>query len=692
MKRKDSEAADPEAGSKKLKKSVNFASKVHVREIPNKNENPETLTKDGKKQKKKAKFEKPTLVSKLEKLSLKKAKTSKQKNLEKPSILKKAEKTAPSGNSDGLTISKKSGKPNTPKKSEKPKTPKKSEKLIKGKPSFQKGKPHLQGDATTEKVDWLDFKKKKKALKAQRKVKKLTDAYDISVQAKKIGEKLRVLESSSEDRLRLSTELHELLKGHYKKFILTHDMSRVIQWLIKYSNAEIRQSIKSEVEPLLIDMFQSKYAKNCVKAAFQYGSDQLRKELLTACEGHVVKLSSHLVSAPIFEYAISEFATEANKNRFKQEFYGDMYKQAKDENVKTVEDVYKNAEDMKKATLSAVKKNLIRILNKKLGSSPILHSVLCEYLSHCSTEDRDEMLPMFRTLIVDLSKTKEGTSAGMVSIWHGSNKDRKIIMKALKEQVKEICISEHGHLLLFALIDCVDDTVVLKKIILSEILNNLNEILLSEYGRKVILYLVARRDQHHFHPALIEFLKKGDGNANSKKPADVRQQEILESVIDKFLESIVTETETWLSSAPIQMVTLAILQSNHQKDLKLAFGAIADFITSPDSKIIEEEKSHNAVEHTGLHMILKKLMKNSQIFLEKNGTSFAEVVVQRLNHETLENWIQVNRGCFLLILILENSAPSVVSTLLKLLDPIKTKLKSIGSPGSKILIKKLKDS
>ncbi|XP_033222257.1 pumilio homolog 3 [Belonocnema kinseyi] len=668
MKRKDGEVAEPQEGGKKLKKSVNFAPKVHVREIPNKNDKPETLVLKEKKKlkKKKAKFEKSTLVKRLEKLTLKKDKVATKKS-EKPSILK-----------------------NSDKKSDKPSPLKKTDKFSKSKLPLQKGKPHLQSNETPgEKVDWIDFKKKKKALKEQRKVKKLTNLYEITVQAKKIAEKLRLIECATEDRLKLSTELHELLKGHYSKFIFTHDMSRVIQWLIKYSNAQIRQAIKSELEPLLMEMFQSKYAKNCVKAAFQYGSDQLRKELLAACSGHVVKLSSHLVSAPIFEYAITEFATDADKNRLKQEFYGDMYKQAKDENVKSLEDVFKSAADMKKATLSAVKANLIRIFNKKLGSSPIVQTVLWEYLSSCSAADRDEMLPMLRTLIVDLSKTRDGTMAGIVSIWHGSNKDRKIIMKTLKEHTKEICISEHGHLLFFALIDCVDDTVVLKKIILSEILSNLAEIVHNEYGRRVILYLVARRDTHYFHPALVDFLKKGDGNAFSKKSADVREKEVLESVIEKLLESVVSETSTWLSNAPTQMVTLAILKSNYEGDLKPAFEAIADFILNPDSKIVEEEKEHKPIEHAGLHLILKKLIQLSQVFLEKKRTSFGQVLAERLDKEILENWIQVNRGCFLLILILENSTPAVVSTLSDKLESVKTKLKSLGSPGSKILIKKI---
>ncbi|XP_043463410.1 protein penguin [Leptopilina heterotoma] len=669
MKRKDeAELATSEPGSKKSKKTVNFASQVRVREIPRKDEKPEKLSKQDKKQKKKGKFEKQTIVKKLEKIASKKEKIAIAKTPEKPSILKK------------------------PQKSQSPSSIKNFENSNKSKKKFENQKSFKpQNNESGEKVDWLDFKKKKKALKAQRKIKKLTSLYDISVQAKKIGEKLRVLEAPSENRTKLSTELHELLKGNYTKFILTHDMSRVIQWLIKYSSAEIRQSIKTELESLLIEMFQSKYAKNCIKAFFQYGTDKLRKEIFSACNGYVIKLSSHTVSAPVFEFAISEYATDADKIRFKQEFYGDMYKHAKDENVKTLDDVYKIATDMKKATLSAVKTNLNRILNKKLASSPIVHTVLNEFLSSCTDQDRDEMIPMLRSLIVDLIKTKDGTQVGMLTIRHGSNKDKKIVMKALKEHVKDICVAEHGHLLIFSLVDSVDDTVLLKKIILTEILNNANEIILNEYGRKVILYLVAHRDSHYFHPAMIELLKKENENSASKKPIELKEKEILDGVIDKFLESIISDTKTWLSSSPIQMVTLAIITSNHDRNLESTFQAIADFLLSNDSKITEDEKEYSAIEHSGLHLILKKLFQKSEIFLSKNGTSLGDVMLKLLNNDVLEKLIQINRGCFLVVFCLENSSSTVVSSLMTLLQSMKKKLTSLQSPGARILLKKLKD-
>jgi hypothetical protein len=41
---------------------------------------------------------------------------------------------------------------------------------------------------------------------------------------------------------------------------------------------------------------------------------------------------------------------------------------------------------------------------------------------------------------------------------------KKLIMKSLKGHVMEVARSEHGHLILLALFDTVDDTVLLKKV------------------------------------------------------------------------------------------------------------------------------------------------------------------------------------------------------------------------------------
>lgn len=59
------------------------------------------------------------------------------------------------------------------------------------------------------------------------------------------------------------------------------------------------------------------------------------------------------------------------------------------------------------------------------------------------------------------------------------------MMKALKEHVVELAKHEHGHCTIIALMDVVDDTVLLNKVLVSELLKHAQALALDEWGRKV---------------------------------------------------------------------------------------------------------------------------------------------------------------------------------------------------------------
>lgn len=94
-------------------------------------------------------------------------------------------------------------------------------------------------------ADWIEFKKKKKEV--QKKRKENRNLYDVIVQAKKIGETLRKknLKEGADERKKLTEELHELLGGekNYPKYVLAHDMARIVQYLLKFGSIQIRKEV-----------------------------------------------------------------------------------------------------------------------------------------------------------------------------------------------------------------------------------------------------------------------------------------------------------------------------------------------------------------------------------------------------------------------------------------------------------------
>lgn len=149
--------------------------------------------------------------------------------------------------SESEVVAPKKVKKNVPEVS-KPQKPSFEKKSKAPKPSKTEPKKFVKGAQTQKPEDWNEFKKKKKELRLKRRQNK--PGFDVIIEAKKLGEKLRCknLKGGPEERNILINKLHSLLKGqgHYSKFVLAHDTSRIVQWLLKYSSDFVKKQI-SEV-------------------------------------------------------------------------------------------------------------------------------------------------------------------------------------------------------------------------------------------------------------------------------------------------------------------------------------------------------------------------------------------------------------------------------------------------------------
>lgn len=75
------------------------------------------------------------------------------------------------------------------------------------------------------------------------------------------------------------------------------------------------------------------------------------------------------VAVPVLDYIYSRWTSASQKSMLRQEFYGDMYKQDKESNVHSLDDVFQMTPSMKEAVLSAVKANLSHILDKSVSTT-----------------------------------------------------------------------------------------------------------------------------------------------------------------------------------------------------------------------------------------------------------------------------------------------------------------------------------
>ncbi|XP_028171227.1 protein penguin [Ostrinia furnacalis] len=535
-----------------------------------------------------------------------------------------------------------------------------------------------------EKPIWSEMKKEKKQLRlARRKAKATAEVFEVSHKAKLLAAQIQRKVVKAEFRASSCKELHNLLKSHYKSIALTHDLSRVIQVLLKYASDEIKNEIIAELLDLVVNMAQSKYGHHAVKRILKYGSDSIRHEVIKRFIGHIVSLASHNISAPVLDYAYGEFANNKEKIHMQQEFYGDIYKNTKDPKVQCLKDAYKDSPEMRPAILQSCKANIQKILDKNLHDSELLHSVLYDYIRECSAEDRTEFVSTLSPLIVPLSNSLPGVNAASMCVWQGTNKDKKTILKVVKEHAVPLSKHKTGYRLLLAIFDSVDDTVLVKKAIVSTLASNLKDIVKDHWGIMTIHWLVKPKDTATFHPTLIQFLNEGAKSGTSKKDAELRTAELREAILPAVTADILADPEFWLSGKAIMLLTVAVLSIESTKEM---LHALAEVICRPDWQITVDGKPVLAVEDAGIHMCLKKL---ACLDKDKTEHTLSEAVRENLQEETLKAWLPTNRGCFFLLKLIENNNESVSSKILKKLKPHTSILKQQTSEGAKILLQNI---
>lgn len=549
--------------------------------------------------------------------------------------------------------------------------------------NLSKKKP-LTSKSEGEKPKWSEMKKEKKTLRTERRKAKATaEIFEISHKAKLLAAQIQRKVVKPDFRMKACKELHSLIKGQYKSIALTHDLSRVIQVLLKHSPEDVKNEITEELMDIMVPMMRSKYANHSVKRILKYGTDYIRHEVIKKLFGHIVSLASHTISAPVLDYAYGEFATKKEKIHMQQEFYGDMYKNSKDNKVKTLSDAYKNSPEMKSAILQSCKANIQKILDKNLHDGELLHSVLYDYIRECSSEDRVELISTLSPLIVPLSNSLPGVNAASMCLWQGTNKDKKTILKVVKEHVVPLSKHKTGYRLLIAIFDSVDDTVLVKKVIVSTLANNIKDIANDHWGNMTLRWLVKPKDPTVFHPTFTKFLEEGLKSGTSKKDADLRVSELGEAILPALKADIESDASFWLSSKTTLLLVVALLSVESSKTI---VEALAKAICQLDWKVKVNDEEVLAIEDAGIHMCLKKLA-----ILDKTASdSLGEAICDNIDDDTLKVWLSSNRGSFFVLKLIENNNEEISSKLKKKTKNYLNILKQQSSEGANLLLLCLK--
>ncbi|XP_030598614.1 pumilio homolog 3 [Archocentrus centrarchus] len=520
---------------------------------------------------------------------------------------------------------------------------------------------------------------RKKELKRNRQEAERKDMFEIINQSKHMWGDLRRKNCNKDQKKKLLRELRDLIHGKIKQMAFAHDAVRVLQCYVQFCNHEQRQEVFEELKDEILSLSKSQYGRHVVKKLLMYGNKELLAAVMNKFKGYVRQMLRHAAASTIIEYAYNDKAVLAQRIMLTDELYGNTYTVLQVIRVNTLEKVVRMNPDKLNNIIDEMKQILTPMAQKEqVIKHSLVHKVFLDFFQFAPEKPRTEMIESIRQSVVYMAHTHDGARVAMNCLWHGTAKDRKVIIKTMKTFMVKFATGEFAHLVLLAIFDCVDDTKLVKQAVLSEILASLEEVMGNKYGKKVLVYLLSPRDPAHLLPEIIKMLEQGDGNAHSKKGAATRRKELLDVVSPPLLEYLRNNAAT-MAMDKATSVTISDILASACGDLRPAMTAVAQLANQELVPGGIKGQLHMA-EHPAGHLVLKWLIEQDVTLAEAGKEErFGRILVDTVGTDKMKSWAKVNRGAMVLCSLLNSCDKSVAAEVKAALESIRSELSSISN-------------
>ncbi|KAF3607763.1 hypothetical protein DY000_02050355 [Brassica cretica] len=129
------------------------------------------------------------------------------------------------------------------------------------------------------------------------------------------------------------------------------------------------------------------------------------------------------------------------------------------------------------------------ILEKGIVDHNITHKLLIEYMTVADKTSAAFVIQQLSgPLLIRMVHTRDGSRLAMLCVKHGSAKERKKLIKAMKTEkeshVGSIASDQYGSMVLACIFSIVDDTKLVTKIIVRELEANLKDLVM---GKRIMI-------------------------------------------------------------------------------------------------------------------------------------------------------------------------------------------------------------
>lgn len=367
---------------------------------------------------------------------------------------------------------------------------------------------------------------------------------DIVIRSKRIWEQIRRQDISSSERKRLLEELCRIIKGNVKALVFKHDASRIVQTAVKRGTPQQREEITEELKGEYVKMASSTYGRYLLVKLMYYGDQRIKSSIINEFYGHVQKLIKHAQASIVVE-DIWQYAMPEQQERLIREFYGVEFAIFKDDSKKPTGKLRQILEKSPEKR-PVIMKSLFNLLKHLVGKDAIIYSIvhraMLEYISNASpgTSEVTEFLELVSEHFHELPFTKPGATVVQLCIAHGTAKDRRAILKALKPIIGQLTEHESGYRVLLSIYECIDDTSQVAKAVLFGISPIVKDLARHYVGRIPLLYPFVGRNRRLIHPPALQALRDLDRIrlVTSKKDLLVKQAELVKHFSPLYIDTI----------------------------------------------------------------------------------------------------------------------------------------------------------
>lgn len=373
---------------------------------------------------------------------------------------------------------------------------------------------------------------------------------------KNLWEKLRTSKPPPNKftRDKLCDEIWELSKDVLLDLVMKHDASRVVQTLVKFSSKERRQQIVQALSSNYYLLATSSYGKYLLIKLLHYGTKDSRTLIINELHGKLRKLMRHREGAYVVEDLFVLYSTSEQKHQMIREFWGSEYAVFKDLGKgKNVVEITKESSEKKQLIMSNLFGTISASIDKGSTGFQILHAAMKQYVDiliddiEINEKQIRSFIEILQEQFAELVHTQEGSDVASILISLANAKERKLIIRSLKDHNTKLLSNEFGNLVLITLYMTVDDTVLLHKSFNQDLFteNDIPEIIKAKFSRRPLIYLLNGLDGKYFSPLIKKNLKLFEDLAyksNTKKSQDQRKLELLSKSLPLIYNGVLSTT------------------------------------------------------------------------------------------------------------------------------------------------------